>query len=67
MIMSHALQDRDALAHQDGRCNAEFNEWTEPLGSSADEMQKAYVEIGSWLNQVSASAAKRIRADSLGA
>ena len=62
--MSPSLQDRNVPDRHERRRNNEFNEWTEPLGSSADEMQKAYVEILSWLNQVSVSAAKRARADS---
>ena len=43
--------------HEDHR-NDEFIDWIEPLGSSADEMQKAYAEICGWLNQVSRSAAR---------
>ena len=65
--MSDALRDRDVPGWQDGQCHDEFSDWTEPLGSSADEIQKAYLEIGSWLNQVSASAAKRIGVDWLSA
>jgi|EndophyteCoNSPM_1038545.scaffolds.fasta_scaffold23901_1 hypothetical protein len=57
MIMAHASQDRDVPTHEDHR-NDEFIDWIEPLGSSADEMQKAYAEICGWLNQVSRSAAR---------
>ena len=64
--MSDALQDRDVPARHRRRCNDELSDWTEPLGSSTDELQKAYLEIGSWLNQFDASATNRIGTDLLG-
>ena len=57
--MSHFSQNREAPALSEDRRNDEFIDWIEPLGTSSDEMHKAYVEICSWLNQVSGSAARR--------
>ena len=65
-IMSHAAQHRDATHRRERRRTGQFNDWTEPFGSSADEMQKAYFEICRWLNEVDASRPERFRQDSIG-